>query len=134
MVESDRSRGGRPVRRSDSKRLGPRFVRRQEPTGDRIDANERRRKRPLHRIDHESHALALRAKHLREFRGHRHRVCDFCIGADLERQLSKYRAERIGRMLQLVGPLARHNDRIVRHERDLCVHAADIPADYSHII
>jgi phosphoribosylformimino-5-aminoimidazole carboxamide ribotide isomerase len=78
-------------------------------------------------------ALPFRPEHLRELRGQRHRVRGRGGGADERGQLAQQRDERTWSPLQLERTLDDRLQVASGDECDLGVHAADVPADNTHL-
>jgi hypothetical protein len=103
VLAGDEPGGGRPVRRRHGQRLGTRRPEAEEAAVHRVHARGGRRQRRLDRVEHERHAVALRAEHLRELGGHRDRVPVAGAGADDLGHRAQHGGERPGRALHLVG-------------------------------
>ena len=89
------------------------------------------RKRSDDVVEDEPHSLPFGAECLGQLGGHRDRVCVSRLGARRPGQLHEQRPQRVRLPLDLERPGLDVDDLAVRDARDLGVHAADVPAEYS---
>jgi len=130
----DHARSGGPIRGSDEQRRVARVGDREEPAVNGVHADRCTRECSSDGIEHEVHAIALGSKHLRQLRGHRHRVHVSVASARLARKLAQHVHERAGIVLQLEWSRADGKHSPAADSCDFRVDPANIPTkDDTHV-